>query len=54
MEFSNKTSQNNDGEGDGGVVRWWESRERRSVCVCEKEKKEPYGRPKERARDILR
>ena len=43
MEFSNKTCQNNDGEGDDGVVHWWErereregerKRERVGVCVC--------------------
>ena len=35
MEFSNKTCQNNDGEGDDGVVHWWErERERVGVCVC--------------------
>ena len=35
MEFSNKTCQNNDGEGDDGVVHWWErERERESRCVC--------------------
>ena len=63
MEFSDNTCQNNDGEGDDGVVHWWErERERVGVCVCvcfclcenEKEKKEPYGWPRERGRDILR
>ena len=41
MEFSDNTCQNNDGEGDDGVVHWWEreregerERERVGVCVC--------------------
>ena len=33
MEFSDNTCQNNDGEGDDGVVHW-RKRERESRCVC--------------------
>ena len=59
MDFSNKTSQPNDGEGDDRVVFGGRVRERRSVCVCfclceNGKEKEPYGWPKERGTDILR
>ena len=52
MEFSNKTSQNNDGEGDGGVVRWWES-ERKEECVCVKKKRRSLMAGQKRERETF-